>query len=297
MPAIEDAVAAAGTFLIGGDLRVHRLGYGAMRLTGPGGWGEPADPAVAPALLRRAVTLGIDFIDTAEAYGPEVNERQIADALHPYPPELVIATKGGLRRTLTAGEAAPGSEIQGSAAAIRSAVEGSLRRLRVETIALYQLHRLDPRVPMAETLGALDDLRRAGKIRHIGLSEVSVAELAAARAITPIATVQNRYNLRQRRHDPVLAACEAAGIGFMPWYPLGGGPSALAGDAAVVEVAGRHGCTCSQVALAWLLARSPVMLPIPGTASIAHLDENAGAGHVRLDAGDMALLDRTEEHR
>jgi aryl-alcohol dehydrogenase-like predicted oxidoreductase len=289
------AVAESGTFAIGGDMCVHRMGFGAMRLLGPNIWGEPADPPAAIALLRRAVELGVDFIDTAEAYGPEINERQIAEAFFPYPPALVVASKCGLVRTWPAGAKYPKAVPDGRPEAIRTSIEGSLRRLRRETIDLYQLHRIDPNVPIEESVGALDALRHEGKLRHIGLSEVTVEQLAAARAVAPIATVQNRYSLLHREHEAVLAACEAAGIGFIPWHPLAGGPKAMADNPVVTTVAERYAAAPAQVALAWLLARSPAMLLIPGTASIRHLEENIAAAALTLGAEDIAALDEVTE--
>ena len=267
---------ASGSFRIAGELPVHRLGFGAMRITGPGVWGDPPDPAEARRVLRRAVELGVTLIDTADSYGPEVSERLIAEALHPYPQGLVIATKGGLTRA-GPGEWAP----VGRPEYLRQCVELSLRRLKVECIDLYQLHRIDPKVPAAESLGALKDLQRAGKIRHVGLSEVSVDELRRAQRTVAIATVQNLYNIGNRQSEAVLEHCAAQGLGFIPWFPLAAGD--LAGRAgALAEAARRHGATVSQLALAWLLHRSPVMLPIPGTSRLAHLEENLGAASLRL---------------
>jgi len=278
-------IEASGTFRIGGDLAVHRLGYGAMRLCGPGVWGHPRDRAGALDLLRRATDLGVDLIDTADAYGPEVNEYQIADALHPYSAGLVVATKGGLVRS---GPDHWGRD--GHPERLRRCVANSLRRLRRDTIDLYQLHAPDPRVPFVDSVGALARERQAGRIRHIGLSNVTVAELEAAREIVPIVTVQNRYNLQDRASEDVLAYCTDHQIGFLPWYPLAAGPLAEAGGAAA-RVAERHQATTAQVALAWLLARSPVVLPIPGTSSVAHLEQNLGAADLALSADDLALLD------
>jgi aryl-alcohol dehydrogenase-like predicted oxidoreductase len=280
------SIDAAGTFLIGGDLAVHRLGLGAMRLVGPDVYGEPADPANSLAVLHRAVALGIDFIDTAEAYGPKINECQIAAALAPYPPKLVIATKCGIDRrardwTQTC--------TKGSPAEIRASCEGSLRRLKVGCIDLYQLHRVDPAVPLEESVGALACLQREGKVRHVGLSEVTIEQIERARAVAPIATVQNRYNVADREHEAVLDFCEANGIGFIPWYPLGSG-ALCADDGPLAAVAQRLGASASQVALAWLLARSPVILPIPGTSSIMHLEQNVAAADLRLAAEDIAEM-------
>jgi aryl-alcohol dehydrogenase-like predicted oxidoreductase len=281
---------ASGRFTIGGDMPVTRMGLGAMRLTGPNVWGEPADPENSLAVLRRAVELGVDFIDTAEAYGPGVNERQIADALHPYPAGLVVATKCGLVRTWEEGTKYPKATPDGRPQAIRASIEGSLSRLKAERIDLYQLHRIDPNVPLEDQVGTLDALRREGKVRHVGLSEVTAQQLARAQAVTAIGTVQNKYNLLDRGYDDVLAACEATGVGFMPWFPLAGGRATLAEQPAIVAAAAKQGASAGQVALAWLLHRSPNMLLIPGTSSIAHLEENVAAAAVRLDAEDVAAL-------
>jgi pyridoxine 4-dehydrogenase len=275
-----------GDITIGGDLHVARLGFGAMRLTGPDVWGEPRDPAEARRVLRRAVELGVTFIDTADAYGPEVNERVIADALHPYPEDLVIATKGGLVR--------PGPDRwdrDGRPEHLRAACEGSLRRLRLERIHLYQLHAPDPRVPLEDSVGALADLQAQGKIRHIGLSNVGVAELRRAQKQVAVASVQNRYNLSDRSSDDVLAECERAGLAFLPWYPLAAGQAASARVAdTLARVGRRHGATPMQIAIAWLLARSKVMLPIPGTSSQAHLEENVAAADLQLSPEDLRDL-------
>lgn len=274
-----------GTLTVG-TWTVARLGYGAMRLCGPGVWGEPADPSVAPRVLRRALELGVSLIDTADAYGPEVNERQIADALHPYPPGLLIATKGGLTRP------GPGRWVpDGRPERLLTTCEASLRRLRLERIGLYQLHAPDPRIPFEDSLGALIRLREQGKVQHIGLSNVSVAQLRRAREMVEIVSVQNRYNLFDRDSDDVLAECERAGIAFLPWRPiLGGQATSEARVGAAAQVARRHGCTPLQLAIAWLLARSTVMLPIPGTASLSHLEENMAAARIRLSADDMRAL-------
>jgi pyridoxine 4-dehydrogenase len=276
--------AASGVFRIGGDLPVHRLGFGAMRITGPGVWGEPKDPAEARRVLQRVVELGVNLIDTADSYGPEVSERLIAEALHPYPSGLVIATKGGLTRSGPEKWAPVGRPEY-----LRQCVEMSLRRLRLDRIDLYQLHRIDPKVPVAETLGALKELQKAGKIRHIGLSEVSVAEIERANKIVPIVSVQNLYNLGNRQSEAVLDHCAKHGLGFIPWFPLAAGDMARPGGA-LGQAAQRHGATVSQLALAWLLHRSPVMLPIPGTSSVAHLEENLGAASVELSAGEWAEI-------
>jgi aryl-alcohol dehydrogenase-like predicted oxidoreductase len=283
--AIPDA-AASGVFKIGGDLPVNRLGFGAMRITGPGIWGEPKDPAEARRVLRRAVELGVNLIDTADSYGPEVSERLIAETLHPYPAGLVIATKGGLTRA--------GPEMWapvGRPEYIRQCVEMSLRRLRVDRIDLYQLHRIDPKVPAAETLGALKELQRAGKIRHIGLSEVSVAEIEQAKKTVAIVSVQNLYNLGNRQSEAVLDYCAEKGLGFIPWFPLAAGDMARPGGA-LDHAAKRTGATVSQLALAWLLHRSPVMLPIPGTSTVAHLTENMGAASLKLTEADWKEISK-----
>jgi aryl-alcohol dehydrogenase-like predicted oxidoreductase len=274
-------------FIIGGDLTVRRLGFGAMGLVGPDVYGEPADPANSLAVLRRAMELGINFIDTAEAYGPEINERQIAEALAPYPAGLVIATKCGIdRRSRDWAQ----TRTKGSPAQIRASCEGSLKRLQLDCIDLFQLHRFDPSVPIEESVDTLTRLQSEGKVRHIGLSEVDLEQLQRAQAVAPIATVQNRYNVTDREHDTVLNYCQTHTIGFIPWYPLGSG-SLCRADGPLAPMASRLGVTTSQVALAWLLERSPVMLPIPGTASIAHLEENAASVRVRLTSKDMADLD------
>jgi pyridoxine 4-dehydrogenase len=266
----------SGTFVLGGDLPVHRLGFGAMRITGKGIWGEPPDHAAAIAVLHRAMELGMTLIDTADSYGPEVSERLIAEALHPYPRELVIATKGGLER--------PGPDKwkeNGRPAHLRAACDGSLRRLKLERIVLYQLHRIDPAVPMEDQIGTLRELQEAGKIRHIGLSEVGVPEIERARRLVPIVSVQNRYNLVDRQSEAVLDYCGREGIAFIPWFPLATGKLARPGGP-LVRIAEQLGATPAQVALAWLLQRSPVMLPIPGTASVTHLDENVGAALLQI---------------
>jgi len=271
---------------LGGDLTVRRMGFGAMRLTGQGIWGEPPDRARAHAVLRRAVELGVNLIDTADSYGPEVSERIIAEALHPYPPGLVIATKGGLTRS------GPGQwHRNGRPAHLRKACEGSLARLRVERIDLYQLHAVDAKVPMEDSLGELIKLRSEGKIRHIGLSNVGVDQLQRARALVPIVSVQNRYNLSDRASEDVLQLCARDGLGFLPWYPVGAGDLTRPGGP-LDRAARAHGATPAQVALAWLLLKSPVMLPIPGTSSVEHLEENVAAAALSLDDAEMAALDR-----
>jgi pyridoxine 4-dehydrogenase len=274
----------SGDFLIGGDLPIARLGFGAMRITGNGIWGEPADRPEAIRVLRRAVELGVNFIDTADAYGPAVSEEIIAEALHPYPPGLVIATKGGFTRP------GPNQWVEnGKPEHLKSACEESLRRLRLERIDLYQLHRIDSKVPAEDQLGALKALQAQGKIRHIGLSEVSVKQLQHARKIVPIVSVQNRYSLSDRGSEDVLEQCEQEGIGFIPWFPLAAGKLSGA-DSPITRVAGELKATPSQVALAWLLARSPVMLPIPGTSSVKHLEENLAAAGLKLDENEMREL-------
>jgi pyridoxine 4-dehydrogenase len=276
--------AAAGTFDLGDDLTVNRLGFGAMRITGEGIWGEPEDSEEARRVLKRAVELDINFIDTADSYGPEVSERLIGETLYPYPDGLVIATKAGLLRD------GPGQwRPDGRPEHLREACEGSLRRLKLDRIDLYQLHRIDPRVPAAESLGTLAELRDEGKIRHLGLSEVGVEEIRQAREIVPIASVQNRYNLTDRGSEDVLDFCEREGIGFIPWFPLAVGDLARPGGP-LDEVAARHDATPGQIALAWLLWRSPVMLPIPGTSSVAHLEENVAAASLELDEEELATL-------
>ncbi|MDQ5832918.1 MAG: aldo/keto reductase [Actinomycetota bacterium] len=272
------------TLTIGGDLEVRRLGFGAMRITGEGIWGPPDDPESAKALLRRVVELGVNLIDTADSYGPEVSEKLIAEALHPYPDELVIASKGGLRRT------GPGEwPRDGRPEHLREACEGSLRRLRVERIDLYQLHAPDPEVPLEESLGALGELQQEGKVRHIGVSNVSPEQLESARALVDVVTVQNRYNLADRSSEEVLEACEREQIGFIPWFPLATGDLARPGGP-LDELAQSHDATPGQLALAWLLARSPAMLPIPGTASIEHLEENVAAADIELDDSELERL-------
>jgi pyridoxine 4-dehydrogenase len=272
------------TFAIGGDLEVRRLGFGAMRITGDGIWGPPEDPEQARRLLRRVVELGVNLIDTADSYGPEVSENLIAEALHPYPDGLVIATKGGLRRT------GPGEWPRDARPErLRECCDGSLRRLRLDRIDLYQLHAPDPQVPLEESVGALRDLQQEGKIRHIGVSNVSTDELARARDLVEVVTVQNRYNLVDRHSEDVLEACSAEGIGFIPWFPLATGDLARPGGP-LEDLAARHGATPGQLALAWLLARSPVMLPIPGTSSIEHFEENLAAAELSLDPDELERL-------
>lgn len=274
----------SGTFRIGGELTVNRLGYGAMQLTGPGVWGDPKDPAEAVRVLRRAYELGVTFIDTADSYGPFVSERLIKEALHPYAEDLVIATKAGLTRS------GPGDwRPVGRPEYLRQQCELSLRHLGLDCIGLYQLHRIDPKVPLADQLGELVLLREEGKIRHIGLSEVSVEQIEAARQIAPIVSVQNLYNLGNRRSEDVLNYCESNGIAFIPWYPIATGELARPGGP-LDAIAADHHATPAQLALAWLLRRSPVMLPIPGTSSVAHLEENVAAARVRLTDAEYETL-------
>jgi pyridoxine 4-dehydrogenase len=278
--------ALAGTIDIGGDLPVNRFGFGAMRLTGPGIWGEPADREECKRVLRRAVELGINVIDTADSYGPEVSERLIAETLYPYPEDLVIATKGGLTR--------PGPNRwvpDGRPEHLRAACEGSLKRLRVDRIDVYQFHRPDPKVPFEESVGALVQLKDEGKIRHIGLSNVNVDQLERAQKLTPIVSVQNRYSLMDRTSEPVLVVCSLEEVAFIPWNPLEVGELSRAGGV-LAEIAARNSATPGQVALAWLLAHSPVMLPIPGTSKVAHLEENIGAVALELAPAELAELDK-----
>lgn len=272
-------------FKIGGELPVNRLGFGAMRITGPGIWGWPKDRAEALRVLRRAIALGVNLIDTADAYGPQASEELIAEALHPYPKGLVIATKGGLTRP------GPGRwEPDGRPEYLKKCVEGSLQRLRLERIDLYQLHRIDPKVPLEDSLGALKEMRDTGKIRFLGLSEVDINQIERARKIVPIATVQNRYNLSDRKWERVLQYCQRENLGFMPWSPIGGGRTLR--DSALKKVSDEQHASVYQVALAWLLAHSPVMLPIPGTSSVKHLEENVAAKDLRLSSGEMTALDQ-----
>jgi aryl-alcohol dehydrogenase-like predicted oxidoreductase len=276
-------VPASGTFSLGGDLPVHRLGYGAMRITGEGIWGPPSDHDEALRVLRRAAELGVDFIDTADSYGPFVSEDLIREALHPYD-GVVVATKGGLTRS------GPGMwEQVARPEYLRQCVEMSLRRLGVEQIDLWQLHRIDPQVPVEESLGAVKELQDAGKVKHVGLSEVSVAEIEQAREVVDVVSVQNLYNLANRQSEDVLAYCEREGIGFIPWFPVAAGDLAKPGGL-LDELAKEHEATHAQLALAWLLRRSPVMLPIPGTSSVAHLEENCAAATVELTDAEYDAL-------
>jgi aryl-alcohol dehydrogenase-like predicted oxidoreductase len=278
--------AASGTFTIGGDLPIHRLGFGAMRITGKGIWGDPKDPEEVRRVLRRAVELGVNFIDTADSYGPAVSEPLIGSTLSPYPKGLVIATKGGLTRQGPDAWAPVGRPEY-----LRQQLEMSLRYLRVERIDLYQLHRIDPKVPVEESLGALKDAQKQGKIRHIGLSEVSVADIERAQKTATIVSVQNLYNLLDRQHEPVLQYCKKQNIAFIPWFPVGAGKLAQAGGP-LDQAAKRHGATVAQLSLAWLLHHSPVMLPIPGTSRVAHLEENIAAASLRLDDAEWTALEK-----
>jgi len=275
------SAAAAGDIEIGGDLVVRRMGFGAMRVTGNGIWGDPPDPGQARATLRRVVELGVNFIDTADSYGPDVSERLIAEALHPYPDDLVIATKGGQVRP------GPGRwSPDGTPEHLRSACEGSLRRLRLDQIPLYQLHRLDPAVPLAESVGTLVQLKDEGKIRHIGISNVSLTQLREAQQITPVVSVQNRYNASDRMSESMVDVSELEQIAFLPWAPI----QQTGGNPAVAEAAKRHGASPRQIALAWLLARSPQILPIPGTGSPEHAEANVAAASIELSADEVSAI-------
>src|SRR5216110_125220 len=273
------------TFKIGGDLEVNRLGFGAMRLTGEGVWGWPPDRAHAVKVLKRAVELGVNLIDTADAYGPETDELLIAEALHPYRKGLVIATKGGLTRS------GPGQWVpNGRPEHLKQAVDGSLKRLRLDRIDLYQLHTVDRKVPMEASLGALKEMQDVGKIRHVGLSNVDPEEIERARKVLPIVSVQNQYNIENRKSENVLVYCEKKSLGFIPWFPIGGGRG-LKPDNSLERAAKARGASVVQVALAWLLERSPVMLPIPGTSSIAHLEENVAAAAIKLNPAEWKAID------
>ena len=277
---------SAGEFLLGDDLRVTRLGFGSMRLTGKGIWGEPADRAEAIRVMRRAVELGVNFIDTADSYGPYVAEEIIAEALRPYPAGLVIATKGGFERT------GPNKWVEnGRPEHLRSACEGSLRRLRLDRIDLYQLHRIDPKVQAEDQFGALKELQAQGKIKHIGLSEVTTKQIQHAQTIVPIVSVQNRYSVTDRGSEDVLEYCEQQKLGFIPWFPLAAGKLSGA-DSPVNRIATQLKATPSQIALAWLLSRSPVMLPIPGTSRVEHLEENVAAAGLKIDANQIKEIGR-----
>jgi pyridoxine 4-dehydrogenase len=280
---ITNAAASAGQFAIGGDMPVNRLGFGAMRLTGPGIWGEPSDPDVARAVLRTAVERGVNLIDTADSYGPDVSEHLIATALYPYPDDLVIATKGGWLRA--------GPDIwyhDASPEHLRAAVEGSLKRLRLDRIDLYQLHIPDPTVAFEDSVGALAELRQEGKIRHIGLSNVTAEHVERARKVVPIVSVQNRYSFADRESDYVIDLCERIGLAFFPWSPLGKGSQKQ--TAAFARVAAVHNATTLQIAIAWLLRRSPNMIPIPGTSSRLHLEQNIEAATLHLTDDEFADL-------
>lgn len=290
---LEPNAALSGSFRLGGDLPVHRMGYGTMRLVGEGAWGEPADPAQAKRVLRRAVELDVNLIDTADAYGPEIAERLIGEALAPYPPGVVIATKGGITR-----QGPAKTEFVGRAGYLIQCVEMSLRRLKLERIDLYQLHRIDPRTPLEESLGALQRMQEQGKIRHIGLSEVTPAEIEAAEKIVPIVSIQNRYSLADRRHQETLNYCERRGIAFLPWYPINAGKllkSANPGAQELIRIAGLHLATVAQLSLAWLLSRSPVLLPIPGTSRVEHLEENIAAAGLRLSKEEWAEVENAAQ--
>ena len=276
---------ASGTFALGGDLTVNRLGFGAMRITGEGIWGEPKDAETAKKVLRRAVELGVNFIDTADSYGPDVSERLIGEALSPYAKGVVIATKAGLTRQ------GPNKWLPvGRPEYLEQQVEMSLRFLKKETIDLWQLHRIDPRTPVEESLGKIAELQKAGKIRHVGLSEVKPAEIEQARKVIKIASVQNQYNVGDRQHEDVVDYCEKNNIAFIPWFPVAAGKLAQPGGK-LDQVAKKHGATVSQISLAWLLHRSPVMLPIPGTSSVEHLEENIAAAGVKLSDSEWVEIE------
>ena len=278
--------ASVKTFKLGGDLEVKRLGFGAMRIVGEGVWGEPKDPEAAKAVLRRAVELGVDFIDTADAYGPDVSERLIGEALAPYQDGVVIATKGGLTRQ------GPGKWLPvGRAEYLEQEVEMSLRLLKIDRLDLWQLHRIDPKTPVEESLGAMKAMQAAGKIRHIGLSEVKVPEIEQARKVCEIVSVQNKYNLGDRTHEDVLEYCAKEGIAFIPWFPVAGG-ELVKPRGKLDSAAKQHGVTVSQLCLAWLLHHSPVLLPIPGTSSVAHLEENVKAAEIELSDGEWAEIEK-----
>jgi pyridoxine 4-dehydrogenase len=285
--ASDQPAAAAGTLTLGGDLEVRRMGYGAMRITGSGIFGEPPDREASKAVLRTAIELGVNFIDTAESYGPEVSERLIAEALHPYPEGLVIATKGGLPRSSDGGWYPDGRPEH-----LRESCEGSLRRLRLDRIDVYQLHRVDPNVRLEESVGALAQLRSEGKVRHVGLSNISEEQLDRAREIVPIVSIQNRYSVAEREDDALVDRCERDELAYIPWYPLAAGRVAE-NSGPRERVAAAHGATAAQISLAWLLHRSPAMLPIPGTNSIEHLEENVAAAGLELTDEEFEALSRT----
>lgn len=283
------SASASGNFNIGGDLPVHRLGYGTMRLVGEGAWGEPGNAEEARRVLRRAVELGVTLIDTADAYGPEIAERLIWEALYPYPPGLVIATKGGITR-----QGPAKTEYVGRAGYLIQCVEMSLRRLRLDRIELYQLHRIDPRTPLEESLGALRQMQEQGKIHHLGLSEVTPTEIQEAQKIVPIVSVQNRYSLADRRHEQTLDWCEHHGLAFLPWYPMAAGKLLNPDHPAsrvLRQIGERHNATPAQLSLAWLLHRSPAMLPIPGTSQVKHLEENVAAAALEIGPEEWAELE------
>ena len=286
MATVTANAAESGTFTLGGNLTVNRLGFGAMRITGEGIWGEPKNPDEARKVLRRAVELGVNFIDTADSYGPEVSERLIGEALYPYAPGVVIATKGGLVRT------GPNQwHPLGRPEYLQQEVEMSLRRLRLERIDLYQLHRIDPKVPVEESVGKLKDLQKAGKIRYIGLSEVKPHEIETARKVAEIASVQNKYNISDRAHEDTVEYCEKHNLAFIPWFPVAAGKLAAAGGP-LDSAAKKHGATVAQLSLAWLLHRSKMMLPIPGTSSVAHLEENVAAAGLKLSNDEWKNLEQ-----
>lgn len=284
----QPTAARSGTWRIGGELPVHRLGFGSMQLPGPGVWGRPQNVDAAITVLRRAVDLGVNLIDTADSYGPYDAEDLIREALHPYPDGLVITTKGGLLRSGAVAYNEPWPSL-GRPEYLRQCVEMSLRRLRLDTIDLYQLHRIDPQVPVEDSLGELSRMREEGKIRHIGVSEVDLATLKQCRAITEIATVENRYNIQDRAHENVLAYCEQSGLAFITWDPLASG-ALITPDGPLADAAAQHGCTPAQIAIAWLLAKSPSILAIPGTTSAAHLEENVAAAMISLTSAELTTI-------
>ena len=285
MATTEINAAASGTFNLGGDLKINRLGFGAMRITGEGIWGEPQDAETAKKVLRRAVELGVNFIDTADAYGPEVSERLIGEALAPYKKDLIIATKGGLTRSGPNAWAPVGRPEY-----LRQCVELSLRRLRTERIDLWQLHRIDPQVPVEESLGVIKDLQKEGKIHHVGLSEVNAKETEQAQKVLPIVSVQNEYNIGNRKHENTLLYCQKHNLGFIPWFPVAAGKLARTGGP-LDKAAKKHNATVAQLSLAWLLQHSPVMLPIPGTSSVGHLEENIASASVHLSANEWKAIE------